>query len=105
VCAALPVYLRTRSCPHGFIQHANCLPLPLAFRHTTSVWGAQFAPAEWVRSYSSAEYLRLPAKAEALLDETGGTEDFGVFLFASPWLLLVCPILLTPAGQDGGAAG
>ncbi|PRW33704.1 family transcriptional regulator [Chlorella sorokiniana] len=60
---------------------------------------------EWVRSYSSAEYLRLPAKAEALLDETGGTEDFGVFLFASPWLLLVCPILLTPAGQDGGAAG
>ena len=33
--------------------------------------------AEWVRSYSSAEYLRLPAKAESVLDETADSEPFG----------------------------
>lgn len=30
-----------------------------------------------MRSYSSAEYLRLPGKAEAVLDETSSTESFG----------------------------
>jgi hypothetical protein len=34
-------------------------------------------PAEWVRSYSSAEYLRLPAKAESVLDETADSEPVG----------------------------
>lgn len=33
--------------------------------------------AEWVRSYSSPEYLRLPGKAEAVLDETAASESFG----------------------------
>lgn len=33
--------------------------------------------AEWVRSYSSAEYLRLPSKAEAVLDETSDSEPYG----------------------------
>ncbi|KAL4419962.1 hypothetical protein ABPG75_007060 [Micractinium tetrahymenae] len=32
---------------------------------------------EWVRSYSSPEYLRLPGKAEAVLDETAPSESFG----------------------------
>lgn len=47
--------------------------------------------AEWVRSYSSAEYLRLPAKAEALLDETGGAEDFGACLLLRFTIALLCP--------------
>ena len=34
-------------------------------------------PAEWVRSYSSHEYLRLPAKAEGVLDETAEGEPYG----------------------------
>ncbi|PSC75207.1 thiamine biosynthetic bifunctional enzyme chloroplastic isoform D [Micractinium conductrix] len=32
---------------------------------------------EWVRSYSSPEYLRLPARAEAILDETAAGESKG----------------------------
>lgn len=49
----------------------------LASLLVASLAGCCSGPAEWVRSYSSAEYLWLPAKAEALLDETGGAEDFG----------------------------
>lgn len=52
----------------------SCLTCHL---HVASSLACCSGPAEWVRSYSSAEYLRLPAKAEALLDETGGAEDFG----------------------------
>lgn len=37
--------------------------------------------AEWVRSYSSAEYLRLPARAEAVLDEAADAEPYGAW----PW--------------------
>lgn len=33
--------------------------------------------AEWVRSYSSTEYLRLPAKAERILDEAADAEAYG----------------------------
>ena len=32
---------------------------------------------EWVRSYSSPEYLRLPARAEAVLDEAADAEPYG----------------------------
>ena len=49
--------------------------------------------AEWVRSYSSAEYLRLPAKAEALLDETGGALDFSACLLLRFTIALLCLVV------------
>ena len=36
--------------------------------------------ADWVRTYSSPDYLKIPASAEAVLDESGAAEPYGELL-------------------------
>lgn len=51
-------------------------------------------PAEWVRSFSSPEYLRLPARAEGVLDEAGAVQDEGAPLLRwGPALLAACCVV------------
>lgn len=72
------------------LPQSSCISAALA---TQAIVPFASISAEWVRSYSSAEYLRLPAKAEALLDETGGAEDFGALLLSSFDNALLCVVV------------